>query len=232
MNRNVIKIFLVGSILGLFFQCHHQKDIQRASPNTLAAHIKKIGMKDLQNGDLIFVGANTKELSGAISRSTKISELVNYDHVGLVEKDGHSFFVLHAAPEGGSQRESIEKFYSTQTKKKNIIAIYRLKNDYQRSIPRAIANAKTMLGKPYNWLYILDDEQLYCSDFIERAFREDEIFELIPMNFKNLKTGEVDDFWIKFYSEKGKKVPQDEPGTNPNQIASSEKLIQIGELIL
>ncbi len=70
------------------------------------------------------------------------------------------------------------------------IVIYRLKNEYQSTIPHAIEKAKTMLGKPYNWLYLLNDDELYCSDFVERAFRDDnKVFELIPMNFKNKETG-------------------------------------------
>ena len=131
---------------------------------------------------------------------------------------------------GGSQREEIHHFYTSQTEKNNKIVIYRLKDDYQKTIPNAISKAKTMLGKPYNWLYILNDDELYCSDFVERAFRNDNVFELIPMNFKNKETGKIDDFWVDFYRKKGKDVPQDEPGTNPNQLASSEKLIKIGEL--
>lgn len=187
-------------------------------------------IKNIKNGDLIFVGAQTEELSGAINRVTKLSEETNFDHVGLIEKTSDSIFVLHAAPMGGSQREEIHHFYTSQTEKNNKIVIYRLKDNYQKTIPNAISKAKTMLGKPYNWLYILNDDELYCSDFVERAFRNDNVFELIPMNFKNQKTGKIDDFWVDFYRKKGKEVPQDEPGTNPNQLASSEKLIKIGEL--
>ena len=189
-----------------------------------------ISLKNIQNGDLIFVGAQTEELSGAINRVTKINDETNFDHVGLIEKTADSIFVLHAAPMGGSQREEIHHFYTSQSEKKNKIVIYRLKNEYQSTIPYAITKAKTMLGKPYNWLYILNDDELYCSDFLESAFCDDKVFELIPMNFKNKETGIIDKFWIDFYRKKGKEVPQDEAGTNPNQLATSEKLIKVGEV--
>ena len=191
-----------------------------------------ISLKNIQNGDLIFVGAQTEELSGAINRVTKINDETNFDHVGLIEKTTDSIFVLHAAPMGGSQREEIHHFYTSQSEKNNKIVIYRLQKEYQSTISHAIKKAKTMLGKPYNWLYILNDDELYCSDFVERAFRDDKVFELIPMNFKNKETGIIDNFWIDFYRKKGKEVPQDEPGTNPNQLATSEKLIKVGELNL
>ena len=222
------KIFVLFPIFLLLFSL-----IMNSCTQTKALSEKEIiSLKNIKNGDLIFVGAQTEELSGAISRVTKISEKTNFDHVGLIEKTSDSIFVLHAAPMGGSQREEIHHFYTSQTEKKNKIVIYRLQKEYQATIPNAITKAKTMLGKPYNWLYILNDDELYCSDFVERAFRNDEVFELIPMNFKNKETGIIDDFWIDFYKKKGKEVPQDEPGTNPNQLASSEKLTRFGELEL
>ena len=222
------KIFVLFPIFLLLFSL-----IMNSCTQTKALSEKEIiSLKNIKNGDLIFVGAQTEELSGAISRVTKISEKTNFDHVGLIEKTSDSIFVLHAAPMGGSQREEIHHFYTSQTEKKNKIVIYRLQKEYQATIPNAITKAKTMLGKPYNWLYILNDDELYCSDFVERAFRNDEVFELIPMNFKNKETGIIDDFWIDLYKKKGKEVLQDEPGTNPNQLASSEKLTRIGELEL
>ncbi|WP_286483251.1 MULTISPECIES: YiiX/YebB-like N1pC/P60 family cysteine hydrolase [unclassified Empedobacter] len=222
------KIFILFPIFLVLFTLI-MNSCTKAKITTEKEHVS---IKNIQNGDLIFVGALTEELSGAISRATKISDQTNFDHVGLIEKTTDSIFVLHAAPMGGSQREEINHFYNSQTEKNNQIVIYRLKKEYQSTIPNAIVKAKTMLGKPYNWLYILNDDELYCSDFVERAFRDDKVFELIPMNFKNKETGIIDDFWIDFYRKKGKEVPQDEPGTNPNQLATSEKLIKIGELKL
>ncbi|MFV0231005.1 YiiX/YebB-like N1pC/P60 family cysteine hydrolase [Empedobacter falsenii] len=222
------KIFILFPIFLVLFTLI-MNSCTKAKITTEKEHVS---IKNIQNGDLIFVGALTEELSGAISRATKISDQTNFDHVGLIEKTTDSIFVLHAAPMGGSQREEIHHFYNAQTEKNNQIVIYRLKKEYQSTIPNAIARAKTMLGKPYNWLYILNDDELYCSDFVERAFRDDKVFELIPMNFKNKETGIIDDFWVNFYRKKGKEVPQDEPGTNPNQLATSEKLIRIGALKL
>ncbi|MFV0150607.1 YiiX/YebB-like N1pC/P60 family cysteine hydrolase [Empedobacter falsenii] len=222
------KIFILFPIFLVLFTLI-MNSCTKAKITTEKEHVS---IKNIQNGDLIFVGALTEELSGAISRATKISDQTNFDHVGLIEKTTDSIFVLHAAPMGGSQREEINHFYNSQTEKNNQIVIYRLKKEVQSTIPNAIVKAKTMLGKPYNWLYILNDDELYCSDFVERAFRDDKVFELIPMNFKNKETGIIDDFWIDFYRKKGKEVPQDEPGTNPNQLATSEKLIRIGALKL
>jgi len=229
---NIIPIFLLYLFFFSMNNCAKNKTVNSINQSEIIHPKISVKIKDIKNGDLIFVGAQTEELSGAISRVTQLSETKNYDHVGLIELTNDSIFVLHAAPFGGSQREEINHFYHSQTEKNNKIVVYRLKKKFQNSIPNAIITAKSMLGKDYNWEYILNDETLYCSDYIEKAFRKDSIFELIPMNFKNPKTGIIDKFWIDFYAKKNLAVPQDAPGTNPNQLAESNKLIEIGPLYI
>src|SRR5690606_7093203 len=147
------------------------------------------------------------------------------------EITSHGIFVLHASTKLGSNKEFLEDFYTENLKSHQDMVVYRLKKDYQNSIESAIIKANSMLGKPYNWSYVLNEESYYCSDFIERIFREDSVFEHIPMNFKNSETQQIDDFWVQFYQKLEMEVPQDQLGTNPNQLASSEKLIRIGNLI-
>jgi hypothetical protein len=86
------------------------------------------------------------------------------------------------------------------------------------------------LGKPYNFNYILDESSYYCSDFIERAFRKNNVFKLEPMTFIDPKTGRTNEFWNEFYQKKNLKVPEGELGCNPNGLAASEKLERIKEL--
>ena len=229
--KKIINVFTI-LILSLFFFSMNSCSQNIISSNHKNALNYSVNTSNILNGDLIFVGAQTEDLSGAINRVTQQSEKRNFDHVGLIEKTKDSIFVLHAAPFGGSQREEINHFYHSQTEKNNKIIIFRLKPEYQYSISNAIIMAKTMLGKEYNWEYIINDQTLYCSDFIERAFRKDSIFELIPMNFTNPKTGKIDEFWVNFYAKKKLTVPQDEPGTNPNQLAESNKLQEIGPVVL
>lgn len=180
----------------------------------------------IENGDLVFVESNEQNLSGAISRVTKGDESkISYDHIGIIEKNGNQVYVLHATTKGGSKRESLKSFLKTQGNTRK--AIYRLKNGYKSAIPDAIKRAKEMLGKPYNTLYILNDSSYYCSDYIERAFRKDSIFELNPMTFKNPETGEIDDYWKSFYAKYHKEVPEGELGCNPNGLSESSKIQKV-----
>jgi uncharacterized protein YycO len=131
-----------------------------------------------------------------------------------VEKGKDGIFVLHAAPKGGSQKQEMKDFLKDQSEEGQRIMVYRLKSEYQKSIPSALEKANSMVGKPYNFNYILDENSYYCSDFIERAFRQDHIFKLEPMTFIDPKTGKTNVFWEEFYQKKNLKVPEGELGCN------------------
>jgi uncharacterized protein YycO len=213
LKNNIVKnIFLFSFLLILLTGC------------------KNAQLSGLQNGDLLFVTAKETGLSGAINNVTQKQEHVSFDHIGIVEKNKDGFFVLHAAPKGGSQRQGIKSFITDQVNDGQHIIVYRLKPQYRHTIPSAIANADSMLGKPYNFNYILDENSYYCSDFIERAFRKDHIFKLEPMTFIDPKSGTTNTFWKDFYQKKNLKVPEGELGCNPNGLAASEKLVRIKEL--
>lgn len=184
----------------------------------------------LENGDLLFVPAADSGLSGAINNVTQTEKKTSYDHIGIVKKEEHHLYVLHAAPRGGSQKQRLSHFIKEQTKSGQKIDVYRLKSEFQSSIPASVSKAETLVGKPYNFNYILDDNSFYCSDFVERAFRDNQIFQLEPMTFVDPKTGKTNAFWEKFYHDKNLKVPEGEPGCNPNGLAASNKVYKVGEL--
>jgi hypothetical protein len=186
----------------------------------------------LQTGDLIFVEAKSDQLSGAINRVTQRQENASFDHVGILEVSEETLFVLHASPKKGSVRELLDSLALESAQKGKQLAIYRISEEASPIIPDAIQQAKLLLGKPYNWSYVLNDSSLYCSDFVERAFRHGEVFQLEPMTFKNPKTGEIDPFWEEFYNKLGMEVPEGKPGCNPNGLAANKNLNKVGDLIL
>lgn len=212
-----IYLLFVLFFFGLIFACSTGTEVPQSK---------------LKNGDLIFVEARTSQLSGAINRVTQLSETEKFDHVGILKIGSEGVFVLHASVKKGSNKELLEDFYKKNVENNQQMVVYRLEKAYQYSIDNALEKAHSMLGKPYNFSYVLNDQSYYCSDFIERAFRENKIFGHIPMNFKDPETGNIDDFWTTFYDKLGVQVPQDEPGTNPNQLAKSDKLKKLGRLKL
>lgn len=164
----------------------------------------------VRDGDLLFVTAAHTGLSGAIDDATGVRGQASFDHVALVAHAGDAAVVLHA-DEHGSREQPLQAFIDEATAKQRQIVVYRLSRAHRPAISDAIAQARRMLGKPYNETYVQDDNSYYCSDFIERAFRAHHVFALQPMNFRNLQTGKISPYWTDFYRSKGMPVPQDMP---------------------
>lgn len=180
------------------------------------------------HGDFLFVGAQSENLSGAINRVTQRTSNISFDHVGLIQIiDGHAH-ILHASSKKGSVVEPLDSLIKDNYNDVKLYALYRIDSIYQKAIPEAVANAHQMLGKPYNWTYILNDSSYYCSDFVERAFRHIGLFELEPMTFKNPKTGDFDEFWVTFYANQDIAIPEGELGCNPNGMAASSHIHHVG----
>lgn len=193
--------------------------------STLSFHNK------VKSGDILFIEAKKENLSGAISRVTKSEETsISYDHIGIVEVENGNKFILHSTTGKGSVKENLKQFLKRNKKDKRTQSLYRLKDNYHYCITKAIENANSMLGKPYNFSYILNENSYYCSDFVERSFRDCSIFELKPMTFINPETNKIDDFWQEFYKKQNLEVPEGQLGCNPNGLSQSDKIEKISIL--
>jgi hypothetical protein len=183
----------------------------------------------LQSGDLLFREKTSGNISQAIDKVTQTSAETHFSHVGLVETTDSGIGVLHASPEGGTCKISLEKFLHPEGDSVTVMA-YRFKKEWQKTIPAAIKKAQQMLGKPYNFSYILSDTAHYCSEFIYRSFAGDSVFTLEPMTFKDPETGAFSPTWIDYYLKMGIEIPEGLPGCNPNGLAASDKLERLGKI--
>ena len=183
----------------------------------------------LQSGDLLFREKSSENISEAIDRVTQTSEATHFSHVGLVEVTDTGVVVLHAYPEGGTCVVSLNEFLHPKGDSVRVIA-YRIKKNWHPAIPVALKKAHQMLGKPYNFSYIMSDTAHYCSEFIYRTFAANSVFKLEPMTFKDPKTGTFPPAWVKYYQKMGIEIPEGKPGCNPNGLAASERLEKLGEI--
>ena len=183
----------------------------------------------LQTGDILFRKTVSSDLSKAINEVTQTELATHFSHVGLVELVNDTPTVLHASFGNGTCRVSLKEFVNPAGDSAPVVT-YRLKANWRNSIPTAIERAKSMLGKPYNFSYILSDTAYYCSEFIYRAFELDSIFEMNPMTFKDPNTGDFQKTWVEYYQRLGIEIPEGLPGCNPNGMAASDKLMKLGEL--
>ena len=167
-------------------------------------------INNLQNGDLLFMRDNS-EFSKAIIETTK-----EYSHVGIFF-DG---LIYHASRKYGVVKQKLEVFFSEGNWD---VAIFRYPEIDCEIVQE---RAEKYLGCDYNHSFYPDNSSFYCSQYIAEILP---IFDIVPMNFGDGEK-EVSDYWMKYYEELGVPVPVGQPGTNPGQLAKSEKLKYIGKL--
>ena len=114
-----------------------------------------------QNGDLIFQSLPVNDLVLTIEGVTKSP----YSHCGIVvEKDGE-WQVLEAI---GPVKYT--KLYEwVQRGRDEAFTVTRLKDTSK--VNEFILDAETFMGKPYDSRYRLDDEKIYCSELIYKAYQ-------------------------------------------------------------
>ncbi len=96
---------------------------------------------------------------------------------------------------------------------------------------QSIDNALRYLDRPYDYLFMEGDDEIYCTELIQLAFvdkKRHPIFQAIPMSFHDV-TGNIIPYWEDYYSRRGMSVPEGLPGTNPSEMAH-RKVVKLKKL--
>ena len=96
----------------------------------------------------------------------------------------------------------------------------RLKEGFSQTF---IDNARKHLGEPYDYWFQEKNGRMYCSELVQESYlRADgsSLFASKPMNFKDSK-GAFPAYWVTLFEKLGSPIPQDSPGTNPQDMADS-----------
>ncbi|WP_426430653.1 YiiX/YebB-like N1pC/P60 family cysteine hydrolase [Winogradskyella sp. HB-48] len=184
----------------------------------------------IKSGDIVFRGASQSDLSEAINEVTQTEKATNYTHMGICSVENKNVFVYHSDLGKGVVKEPLELFLKSEDASTYSADVYRIKNSTKPQIERAISKAKDLLGEPYNFTYILEDKGYYCSEYIYELFKEDNVFTLEPMTFKNAETNTFHDGWVTHYKDLGIEIPEGKLGCNPNGMAASKTLAFIKRL--
>lgn len=178
----------------------------------------------LKNGDILFRGKQSGELSSAIDDVTQTGLDHHYTHVGVVEMIDGEVMVWHAAPEKGVVCETLAQFADSEKSDSIVLGQYRAKELSKASVKEALKKARALEGEPYDFTYILDSKGYYCSEFVYELFAQDSLFKMEPMTFINPSTNAFHEGWINHYEELGLDIPEGLPGCNPNGMAASDKI--------
>lgn len=197
-----------------------------------------------RNGDLLFVGLpmdyniknDTSSMDAAITQATGKEGETNYIHVAILEVDhAGKIWVIDATLKHGVDRHPIDTFLSDFALKDGslpLLNVLRLKNN--RHAADYVENAKRFCGLPYDIYFLPDNDARYCSELVRDAYitpKGRHIFKTVPMNFK-AADGTFPIYWVRLFKQINQPIPQDVPGTNPNDMSKSKRLKRIGTLSL
>ncbi|SJZ85007.1 Permuted papain-like amidase enzyme, YaeF/YiiX, C92 family [Pilibacter termitis] len=181
----------------------------------------------IQTGDILFQIDHLEELGRGIQEVTEKCGQPNFTHVGVAKKEHEDVFVLEANI-SGVVKTPLDQFLACSEQQGNraIVAVKRLKSPYQYTIPQAISRIESVLGRSYNFTFLPENEEFYCSELVQYAFVDREnhsLFPPVPLSFSNAK-GEVSEFWIDYYKKFDMEVPLHALGSNPNNLYQSPYL--------
>lgn len=171
---------------------------------------------DVLEGDLLFAYSDTT--STAITSATvhDTTDAPIY-HVAIATWVGDKLYALEAIDEG-VVLTPYSKF-EERTLSKGGMIVGRLRD--RSGVEQSVSNALVYLGKPYDDLYMIGTQEIYCSELVQLSYVDGDgrrLFPLIHMSFHD-SNGRILDYWQEHYAKHGMPVPEGELGTNPAQIA-------------
>ena len=172
--------------------------------------------ESILEGDLLFAYSATT--GRAISQATvhDTTALPIY-HVAIATWVGEKLYALEAIDEG-VVLTPYEKFVE-RTRSKGGMLVGRLRD--RSGASQSVSNAMEHIGKPYDYLYMIDTQEIYCSELVQLSYvngRGQRLFPLINMSFHG-SDGRILDDWREHYAKHNMAVPEGALGTNPAQIA-------------
>lgn len=168
-----------------------------------------------REGDIVFQSLPHSRLANAIEGVTESP----YSHCGIVAKLDGKWVVYEAyrTVEATPLREVIFRG------RNHGFAVYRLVPDKQRYVQSTIQNVKTYLGRQYDVRYRMDDDEIYCTELIFKAYQHASGGEALGtlVRLGDLRWRPYEDT-IKYY-ERGP-VPLDREMITPRQLAQASQL--------
>tara|TARA_B100001093_G_scaffold131712_2_gene124249 strand:+ start:6826 stop:7482 length:657 start_codon:yes stop_codon:yes gene_type:complete len=181
----------------------------------------------LKSGDLLFSEEPCGDFCDAIEQSTDTLANVHINHVAIARNDHQVIEAISTGVKLTSLSEFLHR--AKHPNNKQTIWVKRMKKNYAKLIPEALQFADEQIGKPYNASFTDDsDSSFYCSQLITQSFyhanHDQTVFQLIPMNFNNLKTHQPITAWQEYFDHRHETMPQGVLGSNPVQLFKNSRL--------
>ncbi|WP_459867628.1 YiiX/YebB-like N1pC/P60 family cysteine hydrolase [Endothiovibrio diazotrophicus] len=115
-------------------------------------------------GDVVFQSLPKVDLVEAIEGASNSL----YSHCGMIVRKADGWYVREAGP---VVRDTPLYRWILQGRAARF-SVFRLKADYRKQIPSFLAMSEQYLGLPYDYKYDLDDDFIYCSELVYKAYRD------------------------------------------------------------
>ena len=206
----ILRILLIVGTISLFAACERAEN-----------------RFELKPGDILFQDLDCGPFCESIETVTPGINGAELSHCGIVIMENKQLKVIEAGGKGVVITD-MDSFLTRARdgKFKPKVLVGRVKDWSENDLQQAIAISKTYLGKPYDHLFDLENDSLYCSELVYYSYLENDkpIFETQPMTFKDPKTNELFSLWVDYYKEMNQPIPEGKLGLNPGGITLSDKI--------
>lgn len=183
----------------------------------------------LRTGDLLFEAGGRSEMAGAIAAATGEQGALNYTHVAIAIAGRGADSVLEATAQGGVRLCALEQFLASAERIGGRPAVVAMRLRDTAGVAAAVERARRCVGLPYDNSFRPDNGKYYCSELVYENYLAPDgspRFTARPMNFR-AADGTMPAYWTKLFERLGEPVPQDLPGTNPNDMAREACLEEV-----
>lgn len=165
----------------------------------------------LRDGDLLF---QVPLSDNAITTVRHGISSLSIDHVGIFHRDNGVPMVLEATY-AGVVDTPLSAFGLDCAK----VLVGRMRGSFD--IRQSLANAHSLLGRAYDFIYLPDNAEIYCSELVQQSFVDrhgHQVFSPIPMSFHD-ESGTITNYWSDYYSRRLLTVPEGQPGSHPGDLS-------------
>lgn len=180
----------------------------------------------LRAGDLLFV---YQDVDNAITKVTEGKDGAAIDHVGIAARKRGKWTVIEAVHKGVQEIPLDSFLFHNRGKegKPNVIA-GRVTGPV--AVKKSIRRARQQLGKPYDFNFMSDDKEIYCSELVQKSFVDRDgrlVFQPIPMSFHD-RSGRILPYWREYYASQHLAVPEGADGSNPGDLSRNARVRIVG----
>ncbi len=182
----------------------------------------------LQKGDLLFQDLDCGALCDAIESVTIGIDSAHFSHVGIVSDITKDNKVMITEAIGGKVKITELRTFLTRSQDncgRPKVVVGRAKDT--QVINNAIVKLKKYIGKKYDDVFDINNDNYYCSELVYFTFENnsgEKLFSLMPMTYKDKKTGKYFNSWIEYFKNLNIDIPEGKPGINPGRISRSDKI--------